>query len=657
LHSTDINSLGNENMQPPTSKRLIEILVYYLASLIFSVILVFGVGFTHKDTIVFFAESNKPEFMQLFFPTGAEYSEEASERLAFEGNPGDGIGLTLPNGALKSVRVDPSDEALTILVKSVELRYLFVTITLSPTDLLERITPIQGIDKIEITPNGLLIKTTSDDPQFDLAIYKPSDTRNIIKLIAISIILSLAAFVTLFTITNNNIKKLGRAFTLLTVPTISSLLVTAIFYPGFMTYDSFHALYGARNGVTDSMWPPVVSYVWRLIDLISPNPAIMLFTQLLLLISSVFYIVYHFTKRASISIAFLLFYLSIPAILGTMAAIWKDVLMTSFFVASFAIMLVLKSVNSRTSFWGLFTVSTLLILLGTCSRHNAITAAIPLIFYLAWITTSRPPKKWKTAIIATVALGASLTGVIYYSKIQLDNYSLPEFRKLSGTTTLMQLTRVMDIAGASICENHNLFSETSPSLTLSEIKENYDPRHVNLSAGFFHKITFNNKLDDLWISTAKNHTICFFYNKVMLTKFLVGANKGEQFLIISPQIDTNKYGYSLPKSQLREQMVDYINNTSTWIIFRPWFLYLSAITVFIGVSIAGRTTIETTILYMSAALYFAGLVMFGNAADARLLFYTTTLCLLGGLISVTEIMKARYHRSMAAYRAEQHNNN
>jgi len=86
-------------------------------------------------------------------------------------------------------------------------------------------------------------------------------------------------------------------------------------------------------------------------------------------------------------------------------------------------------------------------------------------------------------------------------------------------------------------------------------------------------------------------------------------------------------------------------------------LYLSAITVFIGALLAGRATIETTTLYMSAALYFAGLVMFGNAADARLLFCTTTLCLLGGLISATEIIKVRYHRSMAAYRAEQHNNN
>ncbi len=115
------------------------------------------------------------------------------------------------------------------------------------------------------------------------------------------------------------------------IPIIVSLIIVATFYPGFMSYDTLHALRGARNGVTDSEWPPMVSYVWRVIDVFCKNPSAMHFSQISLLLISISYILYFFTKKISYCLFFLILYLSAPTILGTIAVIWKDVLMSAFF--------------------------------------------------------------------------------------------------------------------------------------------------------------------------------------------------------------------------------------------------------------------------------------------------------------------------------------
>ena len=137
---------------------------------------------------------------------------------------------------------------------------------------------------------------------------------------------------------------------LLTIPLLVSLGVAGLFYPGFMSYDTIHALRGARHGVTDSMWPPMVSYVWRAVDLLSFNPSAMHFSQVFLLLFSIFFVVLFFTKKISYATTFLFIYISIPVVLGTLAVIWKDVLMAAFFLAGFAVILVMRDLVSRWAF-------------------------------------------------------------------------------------------------------------------------------------------------------------------------------------------------------------------------------------------------------------------------------------------------------------------
>jgi hypothetical protein len=613
----------------------------YLKILVVVSLLLVGFRLTFPDSMVIYAQNDKPDFIQVFFSIDGAYSEENSERSALLDNTNKGLKISLPLTSINHVRIDPANEAAEVVITKIELRYLFGTETYMPNDLLAHAKPIQMIDKLEVTPAGLLIRSTGNDPAFELQVNKPNGVSQFIMLGFISALLSFAVFLGVKKIAHLKIPSVSSTVYLLTIPLLISLAIAALFYPGFMSYDTLHALRGARNGVTDSMWPPMVSYVWRVVDLLSPNPSAMHFSQVFLLLFSIFIVVFFFTKKIRYATVFMLLYLSIPAVLGTVAVIWKDVLMAAFFLASFAVIVFMRLIVNKWWFLFLSLLVICLIFLGVCSRHNAIIGAVPLLFYLALIMRTRIFIKYPLNLcLSTILLGSLLTGAVFVAKTQLDNYSLPGFVKLNNSNDeFIQTVRVLDVAGASLCMGRNLFADMVPNLSLAEISSGYDPRHINFSKGILEKVPVDSRISKIWVSVAVHHPICFFNNKFELTKYMVGANQGGQFIITAPSIDKNEYGYSLPESSLRDAAVTYIVNASNLPFYKPWFLYLISIGAFVYMARVRALTADYLTIYLSAIFYFAGLVMFGNAADARLPFYTTTALSMFTFISILEFKK------------------
>ena len=445
-----------------------------------------------------------------------------------------------------------------------------------------------------------------------------------------------------------NICKNGWIFrkniSLFAIPLLVTLLLVTLFYPGFMSYDSLHALHSARSGVTDSMWPPMVSYVWRAVDQVSHNPSAMHFTQLFLLNSSIFFLLLFFTQRIKYAMVFFIVYLSIPAVLGTVAVIWKDVLMASFLLAGFATTIAAKKSSQKRSFSAWIFVAIILLFLGTCSRHNAITGAVPLLFFLAMVICARFFSGGMRLWFGSFLLGVVLIAGIFTAKIFIDNYALPNLTRLPGSSgSFIQTVRALDIAGASLCVGSNLFSDMAPDLSTDDIKRDYDPRHINLSQKLLSRLNYQGGIgiDKIWLDVAIHHPVCFLHNKLQLTKFMVGADSGRQFLITAPSIDSNEYGYHLENSRLRDVIVSYIVNSSEFFFFKPWFIYVLSFVSFIYLLRVNGLTAPHLALFSSGLFYFGGLVAFGNAADARLLFYTTTVFSMLIFISVIKF-KTRF---------------
>ena len=606
-------------------KLFCNLIVLLIVNLVF-----FGLRLGFTDKVLIYIENNHSDFLQVFFLNNSGiYTEENSQRSSKLKNESIVASFSLPLASISHIRIDPTTSAGEIIITKIEIKHLLGKDIYLPEDILTNLESTQMIDSLKVTSGGLLIHSTGSDAALWLRLRKTPFRLELMFQLVVSVFLTFF-LVRLDKINLREMLENKQKYILFLFPFLISVGIVVTFFPGAMSYDTLHALRGARNGVTDSMWPPMVSYVWRVVDLISYNPSLMHSFQVSLLVFSIFLVIFLSTRKIFFAIIFLLIYVSIPVVIGTLAVIWKDVLMASFFIASYAVIEIMGFDKIKKWHFTLLSLVTLVFLfLGTCSRHNAIAGAVPLIFYLAFVVCFRLWDKSKKLWIGTILLGSMLTSTLFICKTILDNYSLPSFIKMNSSTEIfLRYVRVLDVAGASICVGESLFSNIAPNVSLSEIKSGYDPRHVNLSKDIFGLIGVDNRIDRVWLNVAIHHPICFLYNKFELTKYMLGINKGAQFLITQTEIEDNEYGYVLPKSSLRDAVFSYIVQASELLIFRPWFLYLLAILSFIYIIRIGRLSVSSLSLFLSATCYFASLVVFGNAADARLPFYTTTALLM-----------------------------
>lgn len=436
----------------------------------------------------------------------------------------------------------------------------------------------------------------------------------------------------------NKRKKIDhfKIVTLLLYPLASSYLLTRIFYPGFMSYDTLHALRAARGEVTDSIWPPMVSYVWRMVDFFSDDPSAMHFFQVSILFCAVTYIVHVVTENKFITWIALPALLAVPVILGTLVVIWKDVLTSSFMFGAFALTLLIKRHASSLNKFTLtsFTLGTLaVIFVGIAARHNSIVGAIPFVAYLSFHYLKALGVQKRRLLAAGAALTIVLSASLYGGKTLLDNYSIPEMKQLGGTSAFFEGLQILDLAGASVCASENYMKEVAPSLDLSSIQSGYDPRHVNLSEPVTSQVTKKSSIQSSWFQVLQSNPGCLLYQRTNMFAWMTGIFPGEQFLITAPAVNENEFGYVLKPNGFRDGIVQALIANSHLFFFRPWFVFGMAAIGLLLARKAFQINTELLILFSSGVFYALGLFLTGNAADARLLFHSNVAFILVALIT------------------------
>jgi hypothetical protein len=98
-----------------------------------------------------------------------------------------------------------------------------------------------------------------------------------------------------------------------------------IFFPGSMSVDSWNQIMQARSGVYADWHPPMMAFLWRLIETFWPGPTGMLVLHLTLFWYALFRFSVHlkskymFVRLAVLAIGLL------PMVTGIIGAIWKDI--------------------------------------------------------------------------------------------------------------------------------------------------------------------------------------------------------------------------------------------------------------------------------------------------------------------------------------------
>lgn len=208
-----------------------------------------------------------------------------------------------------------------------------------------------------------------------------------------------------------------------TILVIGYALFLAWGYPGFLSTDSQNQLMEARTGVFSDAHPPLMSAIWRVLDMIVSGPILMLLLQGALLLGGLFVILKRFFTPRGAAIAacgILLF----PPVLAPMAVIWKDSLMAGFLVAGTAALL---DARLRVRLGGLA------LLVAACAvRHNGFAAIVPLVFFLfEW----RIGMRWwrRIAVTATAAVLAVGAMVVVTKVLTVQPMKLtPAFQDIVG---------------------------------------------------------------------------------------------------------------------------------------------------------------------------------------------------------------------------------
>ncbi|MFT6436869.1 MAG: hypothetical protein ACJAVI_004941 [Candidatus Azotimanducaceae bacterium] len=549
--------------------------------------------------------------LQIFWRVDTGYSEQESIRINVAGGSKHKIRVILPdeNGEVR-LRVDVPPGKTIFHSISLYSPFYFANLNLNRVEIGAR----NSIEKIEVQDGKLQVYANQSDPYFELNIG--SDHRKFSDLSRFLCALLVALCISCFYMVRKDRFKVA----LLASSLIFTMWVCWLSFPGWMSYDSFHALRGARFGVQDAEWPPMVSYIWSIVELIWPMPTTMQFSQVWLFYFCSALVVYKLTRNAVVAFLFLVTINFHPIFIGTALVIWKDVL-----TSSIACLVILLSLTFNFDKYRLLKIGLVLVLIfvGVLTRHNAIFAFV----FLLAILFSRG-KVFDSSLVGSVKtffLAVIVALIMLGLKGLAESYSWQSGEKLGGRSQslFLKTPMIFDLAGASICLNENLMRTTGQDISLEEIRSSYHPQHVTLSARLLRN-GYSEKLFSVWLKNLIEHPVCMNKRRWDYMVYILGFHEGQPFLLSHPGILENEFGYQA-NPERSKAFVQWFSNVSELTVFKPGFLLVFSLFLVLFNSRRFNPFGIEGLLMWSGLSYWGSYLLFGNAADTRLLHYSNTV--------------------------------
>lgn len=390
-------------------------------------------------------------------------------------------------------------------------------------------------------------------------------------------------------------------------------LSLAAFFPGFMSPDSLSQYEISKSLVFTDWHPPVMSWVWSILNLFFQGPEGLLFFQLILLWLGLF-VWYQLYKDKNYSwlilcIGFL------PWVINFSGVLWKDVGM------AFSLLLLAGiGIGDKTS--PRLFVALALLFYAINLRYNAVFALVPILIMVA--------SKWygdysilKRLVLISVTLSAVLTlGSVF-------NYKILNTSRTNPSNYMM----VDDLFHLSLIKNMSLI----PGIPFSDIqdcavreigqnklvgkifcldtKESYrvaNPLKINLKK--------------IWLMEIIDSPIEYAMFRLAAFKYLLRSPSVDPYYIWHPGIDKNEMGIK----QERNGATLFVNwavqkaSTAAPFLFKPyWWLWSSCLLFLLTLSIEATksTRIQQTLL-ISSLLYIFSYIPATPMADFRYVYWS-----------------------------------
>lgn len=370
---------------------------------------------------------------------------------------------------------------------------------------------------------------------------------------------------------------LGCSFTLL------------VYYPGYMSNDSFVQLRQARSGVLDDSHPPLMAAVWSAVDLIWPGPAGMLALQNLLFWGGLALVMVQLPGPRALHAAGTLLIGLYPPLFGLLGTIWKDELMLGALVLAMGI--VLRTHQRQGGLAGGVLVGVVLVF-ATGMRHNAIVAVPPLLFWLlhAYRRLHAQQRVWTGVRIASLALAGSFT---IYLVDRAATRLLTDVRSHQW-----QCVAIYDLVGMSVHTERVLIPPAlgifNAPLNLERLKMLYTPRTSNPlweppydrpqappPVARIHDPQVLTALRAHWLRMIRTHPGAYWRHRWDTFRQLIGAPPAELYGPVHwNRINENDLGIVFHESWLNTQVMQLLRQLTATTLYRVW-AYLLTLGVFV----------------------------------------------------------------------------
>jgi hypothetical protein len=424
-------------------------------------------------------------------------------------------------------------------------------------------------------------------------------------------------------------------------------------YPGYMSYDSVYQLLEARSGELGTAHPPMMGWLWMLVDSVIAGPFGMLLIQsVCFLAGGYLLLVRYMTPRAAAVCACVL--LLLPPVSAVMAVIWKDSQMAAFLLLGTALLL-----SPRRA---IRVLALVMIMIASGMRHNALSLTFAIVVLLfTWSPSLRWYKRYPIAIAAWVLVtfsaqqlqtvltvpskqeGASL----WYGLALLDIVGTIRHSSEMSDAELREL-----LAGTPLLHEDHLQEATRRRYRIEDIEEktrfalgtgNYITPLWTTTYNFFAVAENNEQVAAIrraWKEVIVAHPLAYleyrwhvFADRVQLHGDPIPSAAYVWFTdVIDPATSATKMGHSALPSRIQDTLRECMHWLGTTELFRP-YLYLAFIMVLLPLWVRERLLLA---LAGSALGGEAALFVVAPTNDYRYSYWTVIAGILIVMITIAK---------------------
>jgi hypothetical protein len=411
------------------------------------------------------------------------------------------------------------------------------------------------------------------------------------------------------------------------VALFGAAITVGVYWPGYMSEDSFTQLDQARTSAYTAHHPPLMALFWKPLDALLPGPGLLLIVQAALAWSGAALFMSLAFRGWGGAVALLAFCLW-PTVFSYLGTMWKDVQLGVALLWGTALTLAAERLGWRRALW----IAPAAFFYGAAVRLNGLPAILPLTAWWGWVMAGQ--LGWRRRVLPGALMGLALT-IGTWAGIKAVNGWLTRDHPIPPPEQALYIYDLIGLTGAS---RHIYVPEyilRQPEVrSIDWLVQLWYPN--TLSAIFYDpgNLKFTDdpeKLSTLrraWVQAVTDHPGIYLRHRLIMFGYLLGANTAVVHYPFHDGMVKNSLGFTFQRTPLNQAVMAGLHAIQNSLFFRGWAYLLAGLALGLGGLLTRRLDAAGAALLGSACGYALPYVMVCPTGDFRYLWWTVLATLL-----------------------------